>query len=526
MTPMLQDQVPSRKNSCHPNASGLAEWFRRRAKRSAKRTALIFEDERWTYGDMQSRVEHLSAVLVAGGTGPGDRVAFLGFNHPLLLITLFACARIGAVFVPLNFRLTSSELSFMINDAGVHSLIVDEEHLAVIDSARADIDCNRYLCLGAVQTGWESLAAALSQALPPPPQIDARPDDIAGILYTSGTTGRPKGAILTHANFWANNLNWLMAVEFAAEDVVLNCAPLFHVGGLCVTVLPTLMAGGCVVLQRAFVPEQFVDAIERHHASVAFAVPAMLLAVTALPAFAKANLSSLRLIIAGGAPVPEPQLKLFNGLGIPMSQGWGMTESASAVTFLDPSQSIEKLGSCGQATLLSDFRLIDAEAQPISEANVKGEICMRGDNVSPGYWKNPNATAEALDADGWFRSGDIGYLDADACLYVCDRLKDMIISGGENIYPAEIESILYAHESIAEVAVVGAPDTRWGERAVAFVALRPGATLTLTQMQTFAEARLARYKLPRELRFVDSLPRNSNGKVLKNELRERCQRDS
>ena len=355
-----------------------------------------------------------------------------------------------------------------------------------------------------------------------PPAVDVAADDVAAIMYTSGTTGQPKGAMLTHGNLWANNINWMLAVDYAANDTVLNCAPLFHVGGLCVTVLPTLLAGGHVVLQRSFVAEGFLRAIKRHRVSVAFAVPAMLLAVTQLSAFNQADLSSLRLIIAGGAPVPEPLLRLFNGRGIPMSQGFGMTESASAVTFLEAELAMSKLGSCGKATALSEIRLIDEKGAAIAAPNVKGEICMRGENVTPGYWNRPQATAEALDKEGWFRSGDIGYLDAEGYLYVCDRLKDMIISGGENIYPAEIENVLYAHPAVAEVAVVGAPDARWGERAVAFVALKPNTLLSLEEMQNFAADRLARYKLPRELRLVDALPRNSNGKVLKTELRQRC----
>lgn len=504
------------------NATGLAEWFCRRAERGPGRPAVTYDGETWSYGDLQARAERLSVALQAGGVRAGDRVAFLGFNHPLILATLFAAARIGATFIPLNFRLTRRELEFIINDAGIHTLIVDADHCATIDEARASLTCKRYLRPGAPRAGWESTESLMEDCSTVPPAVDVAADDVAAIMYTSGTTGQPKGAMLTHGNLWANNINWMLAVDYAANDTVLNCAPLFHVGGLCVTVLPTLLAGGHVVLQRSFVAEGFLRAIKRHRVSVAFAVPAMLLAVTQLSAFNQADLSSLRLIIAGGAPVPEPLLRLFNGRGIPMSQGFGMTESASAVTFLEAELAMSKLGSCGKATALSEIRLIDEKGAAIAAPNVKGEICMRGENVTPGYWNRPQATAEALDKEGWFRSGDIGYLDAEGYLYVCDRLKDMIISGGENIYPAEIENVLYAHPAVAEVAVVGAPDARWGERAVAFVALKPNTLLSLEEMQNFAADRLARYKLPRELRLVDALPRNSNGKVLKTELRQRC----
>ena len=504
-----------------PAATTTAEWFRRRARRAPGRIALSFEGRDWSYGELQDRVERLAAVLASGGVGPGERVAWLGFNDPLLLVALFAAARLGAIFVPLNFRLTRQELETIIGDAGVHTLIVDDAHRATIEAARATLPCRCYLQPGAVpDAGWD--AAEPASPPPIPAAAAARPDQAAAIMYTSGTTGRPKGVVLTHANLWANNLNWMLAVDYAANDVVLNCAPLFHVVGLCVTVLPTLLAGGQVVLQRAFDPAQYLAAIAWHRVTISFAVPAMLLAASQHETFERSDLSSLRLMICGGAPVPEPLLGLFNGRGIPMSQGFGMTESASAVTFLEAELALARLGSCGKATLLSEIRLIDGEGRVITQPGARGEICMRGDNLTPGYWNQPQATREALDAEGWLRSGDIGWLDADGFLYVCDRLKDMIISGGENIYPAEIENLLYAHPSIAEVSVVGAADPRWGERVVAFVVLRPGQTLDLEQLQAFAGERLARYKLPRELRLLDALPRNSNGKVLKTDLRGLC----
>ncbi|TDU28833.1 fatty-acyl-CoA synthase [Panacagrimonas perspica] len=507
-----------------PNPCDLAESLRRRARRAPARQALSFENRSWTYGELQSRVEHFAAVLAAGGVGRGDRVGWLGFNDPFVLIALFASASLGAIFVPLNFRLARHELEFIIGDAGLHTLIVDDDHRATIVDARAAGTlscCRRFLRPGAdTLDGWDA-----TEPLTPPLAIEPRTSvagDPAAIMYTSGTTGRPKGVMLTHGNLWANSINWVLAGDLGSSDVVLNCAPLFHVGGLCVTVLPALLAGGHVVLQRAFVPADYLAAIARHRITLSFAVPAMLLAVTQHEDFASTDLSSLRLIIGGGAPVPEPLLRLFNGRGIPMSQGFGMTESSSAVTFLEAERAIDKLGSCGKATLLSEFRLVDAEGVVITEAGIKGEICLRGENVTPGYWNRPEATREAIDAEGWLHSGDVGYCDAEGFLYVCDRLKDMIISGGENIYPAEIENVLYDHPAVFEVAIVGAPDAQWGERVVAFVATRPGHNMTLEELRDFTGQRLARYKLPRELRLIDALPRNSNGKVLKAELRERC----
>jgi fatty-acyl-CoA synthase len=341
------------------------------------------------------------------------------------------------------------------------------------------------------------------------------------LIYTSGTTGKPKGVMLSHANIWANNLNWILTSDFTSRDVTLNCAPLFHVGGLCVVLLPTLMAGGHVILQGGFDAAGYLRDLEQYRVSVSFAVPAMMLFASQHESFDRTDLSALRLIVAGGAPVPEPLLRLYGARGVPVSQCYGLTEATSGVTFLETGRAIAKLGSCGRPGFMSEVRLIDGDGKLITRPHTRGEICMRGGNISPGYWNRPQETAASLDAEGWMRSGDGAYFDEDGFYYICDRIKDMIISGGENIYPAEIESVLYEHPAIAEVAVIGAADERWGERVVAIVAPKAGAQLTLEQLLAFAGPRLARYKLPRELHLLDVMPRNSNGKIIKTELRQR-----
>jgi fatty-acyl-CoA synthase len=345
-------------------------------------------------------------------------------------------------------------------------------------------------------------------------------------MYTSGTTGRPKGAMLTHGNFWANNLNEMFLWDMVSTDVTLNFAPMFHVGGLLCGSLSTLLAGGHLVLQRAFDVQAVLDAVARHRITVSFAVPAMLLFISQHPSFESADLSSLRLIAVGGAPMPEPLLRLYGARNIPVHQGYGMTETASMITFLHPDRATDKLGSSGTPPILTEIKLIDAEGAPVTAAGATGEICVRGGNVMAGYWNQPDATAATFTPDGWFRSGDIGYRDAEGFLYVCDRIKDMVISGGENIYPAEVESVFYDHPDIAEVAVIGAPDARWGERVVAVVAPRPGKTITLEALHAFAEGKLARYKLPKELRLVEALPRNPTGKILKARLREQNSKEA
>jgi fatty-acyl-CoA synthase len=499
----------------------LARWFLERARRSPHRRALTFEGTTWTYAEMQDRIDRLAGALRGHGVCHGDRVGFLGVNQPAFFVTMFAASRLGAIFVPLNFRLTGPELSFIIGDAGVHTLVVDELHRPIIDGIRAELPCHHYWSPDTAAEGWpnfehaETGHAAVVHSEP----IDA--DEVALIMYTSGTTGRPKGAMLTHANVWWNNTNALLSLDIVENDVSLVVAPLFHIGGLNVTTLLTWMKAGEVVLHRGFDPGRFLEDIARYRVATTFAVPAMLLFVSQHPEFDNTDLTTLRVVVCGGAPVPEPLIKLYNGRGIPINQGYGLTETTPMVTFLTSEFALARVGSAGTPPMFTDVRLTDADGRVVTEPLVRGEVCVKGPNVMKGYWNRPDATAAAIDAEGWFHSGDIGYLDEDGFLYIADRVKDMVITGGENVYPAEVENVLYEHPAVAEVAVIGLPDERWGEAVVAVVALRPDAALSLEELRTFAGDRLARFKLPSRLEFVDILPRNPAGKVLKFELRNR-----
>ncbi|HJV86977.1 MAG TPA: long-chain fatty acid--CoA ligase [Noviherbaspirillum sp.] len=513
----------AKQDKCWRNqqgALGLAEWLRRRTERAPHRPALTCDDVTWTYGEFWSHIERLSAVFAAHGVRRGDRVGYLGFDDPMFLVAEFAAARIGAIFVPLNFRLTGPELAFIIKDAGVHLLLTGQEHQGIIDGVRPQLGCAHYFGVNKDAPGWPSVLPLMEQATAIPSQVEVDPQDVAVVMYTSGTTGHPKGAMLTHLNFWAQNLNVMLLMDVASTDVTLNFAPLFHVGGMVCATLPTIMAGGHVVLQRGFDASAVLRAIEQYKITFSFAVPAMLLFMSQHPDFEQADLRSLRLIAVGGAPMPEPLLRLYNGRNIPVHQGYGMTETTATITFLHPDRSGDKLGSCGTAAMLTEIRLVDFSGKALNEANVKGEVCVRGSNVMKGYWNRPDATAASFDEEGWFRTGDVGYVDDEGFLFLCDRVKDMIITGGENVYPAEVESVIYDHPAVAECAIVGAPDEKWGERVVAVVALKPGASLNLDELRAFAESTLARYKLPRELRLVHALPRNPTGKVLKVRIRE------
>jgi fatty-acyl-CoA synthase len=303
------------------------------------------------------------------------------------------------------------------------------------------------------------------------------------------------------------------------DDVTLVVAPLFHIGGLNVTTLVTWQKGGEVVLHRSFDPGACLEAIPHFGITTMFGVPAMFLFMSQHPAFDSADLTSIRTLICGGAPVPEPLIKLYNGRGIPIQQGYGLTETSPSVAFLGAEHGLAKLGSAGRPPLFCDVRVADPAGRSVDEPLVRGEVCVKGPNVMKGYWNRPDATAAAIDPEGWFHTGDIGYLDEDGFLYISDRVKDMIISGGENIYPAEVESVLYEHPSVAEIAIIGLPDERWGEVVVAVVAPKPDDRVLLEDLRDFGGQSLAHYKLPTRLHLVDALPRNPAGKVLKFELR-------
>ena len=494
--------------------------FARRAALAAERPALTFEGRTWTYAAMALAAERFAAMLYELGVRKGDRVGFLGFNRPECLFGLLAAASLGAIFVPFNFRLTAAELGKLIVDADVHTLIVGTEHLQLIEPMRAELPCREYIHAGGPAPDWLSLDGFLARPSEPPPRAEVQANDIAALVYTSGTTGVPKGAMLTHGNLWANNLNWILCYGITAEDKLLTTAPMFHVGGLFVLLSPLLIMGGEVVLHRGFEAGAVIAAIEEHRITMTFSVPTMMLMLSQNAEFDAADLSSLRLLIVGGAPSPESLLRLYASRHIAVSHTYGMSEVVSLCTFLETGSAMDRLNSAGRAVPLSEVKLIAADGKTIHQAGIKGEICVRGATVMAGYWRRPEATAAALGSDGWFRTGDVGSLDDDGYLYVNDRLKDMIISGGENIYPAEIESALQEHPEILQAAVIGRPDPQWGERVCAVLVLKPGAAVTLETLQAFCGPRLARYKIPKELKVATELPLSGAGKVLKQVLRE------
>ncbi len=500
----------------------LAAALLRRAALNPERIALVFEEQETTFEEFAGRVRRQASLFRSAGVCAGDRVGYLGLNHPALLETMFAAQALGAIFVPLNFRLTAEELTYIINDAGIHSIVVDDTLRPVLEPALPELCCRHHFSSEGEAAGWRHLPPERACAEPLAHPVSVDQHDVAVIMYTSGTTGRPKGAMLTHGNILWNNFNAMLAFGGSRDDIILTAAPLFHIGGLNVMTLNSFHVGSRVVLLRNFDPARVLKDIGRYGVTHMFGAPAMFLFMSQEESFAGSDLSSVQNLICGAAPVPESLIELYAARGIDFCQGYGLTETAPFASFLTPEWTSSKLGSAGQPPLYSEVRIVDDNNQPVA-AGERGEICVRGPNIMKGYWNRPEATAEAIDPAGWLHSGDVGYIDEDGFLFICDRLKDMVISGGENVYPAEVESVLYRHEAIAEVAVIGLPDEKWGEAVTAVAALHPGQELTLDDLREYARAELASYKLPSRLHVVDALPRNPAGKVLKFVLKEELQ---
>ena len=497
----------------------LAHTLLHRAKYDPERIALIFEGEKLSYSDFGLRIMRQATLLKEKGVCVGDRVGFIGFNQPVFLETLYAANAIGAVFVPLNFRLTASELTYIVNDAGVHTLICDDEMQNIMDPVKEQLCCQHYF--GATNTlkGWRSLQDERKTAEPLDTIVSVDQHDTSIIMYTSGTTGLPKGAMLTHGNLMWNNFNSLLAFSSGNEDVSLMAAPLFHIGGLNVLTLLCFTQGATLLLFRNFDAGEVLKAFDEHKVTMMFGAPAMFLFMSQHEDFESTDFSRVNSFVCGGAAPSESLLKLYLGRGVSFCQGYGLTETAPFASFLSTEWSMDKIGSAGQAPMYTNLKIVGDNNQTLA-ANERGEICVKGPNIMKGYWNNPAASEEAIDGEGWFHTGDVGYLDEGEFLFICDRLKDMVISGGENVYPAEVESVLAGHEAIAEVAVLGTPDEKWGEAVIAVAALHAGCELTIKELRGFAESKLAKYKLPLHLHIMDVLPRNPAGKVLKFVIKE------
>tara|TARA_B110000902_G_scaffold174191_1_gene197780 strand:+ start:588 stop:2126 length:1539 start_codon:yes stop_codon:yes gene_type:complete len=497
---------------------GMGQTILKSAELFPQQPALRFEGKLQTYAELSDRIRKLAAILIELGVSRGDRVGYMGLNHPCFLEAVYACSCLGAIFVPLNFRLTPSEAGFIIGDSGIQIMLADDACTPILDQQKQDLSVQHYLSIESDRPDWQSLENLLATAVPNETVAPIENDDVALIMYTSGTTGLPKGAMLTHGNIFWNTVN-VSLLEESMVGTSLTCAPLFHIGGLNVTTHISLVRGVAVVLHRSFDAGAVLHDIEKYQVSTMFGAPTMFTMMSQHEAFEGTDFSSVISFNVGSAPVPLPLLNIYASRGVTFCQGYGLTETSPYVTVLGSKFATSKIGSAGQSLMFTSVRIVDGSGHTLANGE-RGEIWIKGPNVMKGYWNRPQATAEAVDQDGWFHSGDVGYFDEDNFLFICDRIKDMVISGGENIYPAEVESVLFEHSAIAEVAVIGVPNDKWGELLVAVVVLHAGTSLTLEQLQEFVGGKLARYKLPRKLHLVDALPRNPAGKVQKFILKE------
>lgn len=515
---------------------GLGSWPARRARMTPGRVALVHGDRRDTYADLARRCAALAAGLRRLGVRRGDRVGYLGPNHPAYLETLFATASLGAVFVPVNTRLAAPELAYVLADAGVGVLVHTATAAGLVDAAtephgdrtaaevpgdgtRTGTAAGPLRARLVIGGSYDALLEGAAEPVDEPVDEPVGLDDPCLIMYTSGSTGHPKGAVLSHGNLTWNCVNVLVESDLSGDEVALVAAPLFHTAALGMTCLPTLLKGGTCVLMESFDPAAALELVARHRVTLLFGVPAMYDAIASSPEWTNADLSSVRALLCGGSPVPDATARRWLERGLVFLQGYGMTETAPGVLILDPSSARTKAGTAGVPSFFTDVRIVDPSGQPVGPGE-RGEILVRGPNVMLGYWNRPDATDEAL-AGGWMHSGDVATVDDDGYVTVVDRIKDVIISGGENIYPAEIESALYEHPAVELCAVVAASDPRWGEVPRAVVVLRAGGTVTADEILTHLRARLAGYKVPKHVDVVDDLPRTGSGKVMKAALRER-----
>jgi long-chain acyl-CoA synthetase len=495
----------------------VADVVREVAADHGDRVALRHGERELTYAELDERSNRLAHALTAAGAGPGSRVAYLDRTAPEVVELLFAAAKIGAVIVPLNWRLAPRELAAIVEDACPPLVIAGGPYAEVAEQL---VGGARLVVVGDAYEQW----LAAHDTADPGGRGDA--DDVVVQMYTSGTTGVPKGVLTTHRNLTAaaeTSPHW----EFDADSISLTALPMFHIGGIGWTYLG-LWNGATTILVSEFVPEAVLDTIEQRRVTNAVLVPTMLQMLTAVPGAAERDYSALRSIAYGASPITTPVLKAtLRTFRCSLYGIYGLTETTGGVLQLDPADHDpggpreHLLRSAGRPMPWVELRVVDLATGADVDANEVGEVWLRAPNVMPGYFNRPAETAAALTGDGWLRTGDGGYLDDEGYLFLTDRIKDMVVSGGENVYPIEVEEALAQHPEVVDVAVIGVPDERWGETVKALVVRRPGAVVTAADLIAFARERLAGYKLPRSIEFVDDLPRTPSGKVLKRELRER-----
>jgi long-chain acyl-CoA synthetase len=496
------------------------------------REAVVCGDTRYSWHDFDQRTDALARGLAALGVQRGDRVAVLMLNCHRYLELYYACARMGAVIVPLNIRLARPEIVFILNDSEAKILIVDKTFAPYATGRDTYPSVTQVVYSGGDETpaGMINYEDVVSRGTQMQESVDQEmeDDDLVGLFYTGGTTGRAKGVMLSHKNILSNAINAIIAINYTDRDIYLHSAPMFHLADAGSTFALTML-GARHVFNPMFNPVQVLQTIQAEKITVTVLVPTMVNAVLNHPDVDKYDLSSIRRIVYGASPMPVELLK--KGLqkwGQIFGQGYGMTETSPLLTWLDapdhitdgiPEQ-VHRLASCGKEILGVEVRVVNAESEDVQPGEV-GEIIARGSNIMLGYWRMPEATAAAV-VDGWMHTGDLATVDEENYIYIVDRAKDMIISGGENIYSVEVENALYTHPTVLEAAVIGIPDETWGEAVHAVVVCKPSMSVSAEDLIAHARVQIAGYKVPRSIEFYpEALPKSGAGKILKRDLREK-----
>jgi fatty-acyl-CoA synthase len=494
-----------------------ANLLTNRARLTPNREALLeLETEtRFSYAELNARANRCANWLRGCGVGYGDRVSILAHNSVVYLDLFYGCAKIGAIFTPLNWRLAVPELVYIVNDCTPQFLLVGPEFEDVAQEMRAHIDVAHIVPL----RRYEEALPEQSAAEPPrPPKLNAETTHC--ILYTSGTTGRPKGAMIPQRQVVWNCINTAVSWGLTEHDVSPVFTPLFHAGGLFAFLTPLFYLGGRIILARGFDADSSLRVILEEKCSVILGVPTLFQMWLDAPAFATADFSHVHFFISGGAPCPPALIEKWRAQkGVVFRQGYGLTEVGPNCFSMTDAESVPKTGSVGKPIFHSQMRLVDENGRDVP-AGVTGELLIKGPHVCTGYWNNPEATAKALE-DGWFHTGDMARRDTDGFFIIAGRFKDMLISGGENVYAAEVEAVFMEHTAVAEAALIGKPDAKWGEVGLMIVVPEKGASATAVELLDFCRARLARYKVPKEVIFADALPYSPYGKVEKARLRAR-----
>jgi fatty-acyl-CoA synthase len=488
----------------------LSSFIAFHAKRTPDRCALKYAGEDISYAAFDDRIRRVAGWLASRGIGADDVVAVLMKNSAAFLELVFAASHIGAVFLPINYRLSADEVGYIVGNSGARLLIADEE-LAAIATGDAPVVLLDEAAQASITHRYRDAVAA--------PMHPRQPQDLMRLMYTSGTTDRPKGVMLSYDNMYWKSADQTLVLGLNAETRLLVIGPLYHVGALDLPGIAVLWHGGLLSIHRNFEPAQALAAIENEKLNAAWFAPVMTTALLTCPERERYDVSSLKWAIGGGERTPEARIRAFTGLfkDARYIDAYGLTESVGGDTFMEAGREIEKIGSTGRAIAHVEVEIRDDRGNCVASGE-NGEICLRGPKITRGYWKDPDKTRAAFFGD-WFRTGDVGFLDEEGFLYLTDRKKDMIISGGENIASSEVERVIYELPQVREVAVIGLPDERWGEKPVAIVVLANDGALGLTELNDHCRSRLAGFKVPKQLIIRDSLPRNPSGKVLKRVLR-------